>query len=311
MERIVIALGGNAIQTGEATAKAQQEALERTAEQLVDIIKKGYNLIITHGNGPQVGNILLQQKAAASEKTPEMPLDTCGAMSQGMIGYWMENALEKALAKEGISKQAITVVSRVLVDPSDEAFLNPTKPIGPFYSEEEAKKLMEQSGYIFKEDAGRGWRRVVPSPKPVLIEEHQIIRELVDNGHIVVAVGGGGIPVVQENNEIHGVEAVIDKDFAAQKLAELVNADVLMILTAVPQVCIDYKKETERALEDVKVEELEQLASEGHFAPGSMLPKVEAAIEFARSKQGRKTVITSLDKAVEALQGTAGTRVVL
>jgi carbamate kinase len=310
MERIVIALGGNAIQSGDATAEAQQAALESTVGQLVDIIKNGYNLIITHGNGPQVGNILLQQKAAASDKTPEMPLDTCGAMSQGMIGYWLENELEKGLAKEGIGKQVLSVVTRVLVDPKDEAFRNPTKPIGPFYSEFEAKQVMKQSGFTFKEDAGRGWRRVVPSPKPVTIKEHQIIRELVENGHIVVAVGGGGIPVVQENNEIHGVEAVIDKDFAAQKLAELVNADVLLILTAVPQVYIDFKKETERALEEVSVEELEKLASEGHFAPGSMLPKVEAAIQFARSKPGRKTIITSLDKAVEALQGLAGTRVV-
>ncbi len=310
MERIVIALGGNAIQAGEATAKAQQEALESTAEQIVQIIKKGYNLIITHGNGPQVGNILLQQKAADSEKTPAMPLDTCGAMSQGMIGYWLENALGKALAKEGVNKQAITVVTRVVVDPNDEAFLNPTKPIGPFYSEEEARQLMEQSGLAFKEDAGRGWRRVVPSPKPVSIEEHQIIRELLEHGHIVVAVGGGGIPVIHTDKELKGVEAVIDKDFAAQKLAELVDADILMILTAVPQVYIDYKKETERALEEVTADELEKLAREGHFAPGSMLPKVEAAIQFARSKKGRTTVITSLEKAVDALEGLAGTRVV-
>lgn len=305
--RVVIALGGNAIQSGDASAQAQQEALNRTAEQLVAFIENDVEIVIAHGNGPQVGNILLQQKAGDCEKNPAMPLDTCGAMSQGMIGYWLENAIDKSLKKRGINKDVATVVTRVVVDPQDEAFKNPTKPIGPFYSEEEAKKAMVESGATFKEDAGRGWRRVVPSPKPVSIHEHHVINTLVENGIITVAVGGGGIPVMETEKELVGVEAVIDKDFAAQKLAELVDADTLIILTAVDNVYINYNKPSQQKLEHITVSELEEMVQEGHFAPGSMLPKVEAAIQFAKSKPGRQTIITSLDKAYDALSGNAGT----
>ena len=309
MERrkVVIALGGNAIQTGDASAQAQQEALNRTAEQLVSFIKNDVEIVIAHGNGPQVGNILLQQKAADCEKNPAMPLDTCGAMSQGMIGYWMENAIDKALKRHGINKDVATIVTRVVVDENDPAFQNPTKPIGPFYTEEEARKLMEESGAVFKEDAGRGWRRVVPSPKPVSIHEHHVINTLVEAGIITVAVGGGGIPVIETESELIGTEAVIDKDFAAQKLAELVDADTLIILTGVDNVYINFNQPDQRKLEDISIAELEELVEEGHFAPGSMLPKVEAAINFANSKPGRQTIITSLDKAYEALEGKAGT----
>lgn len=305
--KVVIALGGNAIQSGDASAQAQQEALNRTAEQLVDFILNDVDIIIAHGNGPQVGNILLQQKAADCEKNPAMPLDTCGAMSQGMIGYWMENAIDKALKKRGIYKDVATIVTRVVVDPEDPAFKNPTKPIGPFYSEEEAKKAMEESDAVFKEDAGRGWRRVVPSPIPVSIHEHHVINSLVKDGIITVAVGGGGIPVIETDTELKGVEAVIDKDFAAQKLAELVDADALIILTAVDNVYINYNQPNQRKLEEISIAELEKLVEEGHFAPGSMLPKVQAAINFAKGHPERETIITSLDQAYAALEGRAGT----
>ncbi|MCM3735816.1 carbamate kinase [Bacillus cytotoxicus] len=305
--KIVVALGGNAIQSGDATAQAQQEALERTAEQLVKIMENNVDVVIAHGNGPQVGNILLQQKAAETEKTPAMPLDTCGAMTQGMIGYWMENAIEKALKKRGIEKDVVTVITRVEVDKDDEAFENPTKPIGPFYTEEEARKLMETTKATFKEDAGRGWRRVVPSPKPVSIHEHKVINALVEDGDIVIAVGGGGIPVIDTKDGLIGTEAVIDKDFAAQKLAELVDADILVILTAVDHVYVNFNTPDQKKLENVTVAELEKYIQENQFAPGSMLPKIEAAINFVNTSPKRKTIITSLEKVYEALEENAGT----
>lgn len=305
--KIVVALGGNAIQSGEATAVAQQEALEKTAEQLVKIMENDVDIVIAHGNGPQVGNILLQQKAAETEKTPAMPLDTCGAMSQGMIGYWMENAIEKALKKRNINKDVATVITRVVVDKKDEAFKNPTKPIGPFYTEEEARKLMDETKAVFKEDAGRGWRRVVPSPKPVSIHEHKVINSLVEDGNIVIAVGGGGIPVIDSEEGLKGTEAVIDKDFAAQKLAELVDADTLVILTAVDHVYVNYNQPNQKKLEHVTVNQLEEYIEEQQFAAGSMLPKIEAAINFVNTNPKRKTIITSLEKVYEALEEKAGT----
>ncbi|WP_071461288.1 carbamate kinase [Bacillus massilinigeriensis] len=307
--KVVIALGGNAIQSGDASAQAQQKALEDTARQLASFIENGIDIIISHGNGPQVGNILLQQKAADSEKNPAMPLDTCGAMSQGMIGYWMQNAMEKALREKGIKKDVVTVVTRVLVDKQDNAFANPTKPIGPFYSEEEAKRVMNETGVSFKEDAGRGWRRVVPSPKPVGIVEHSVISSLVEAGNIVISTGGGGIPVVDGAEGYTGVEAVIDKDFASEKLAELVDADALLILTAVDNVYVNYNKPNQKKLEDVSIEELKKYIEEGQFAPGSMLPKIEAAMAFAATSAERKTIITSLEQAYSALEGEAGTAV--
>ncbi|PFN14834.1 carbamate kinase [Bacillus cereus] len=306
-KKIVVALGGNAIQSGDATAQAQQEALERTAEQLTKIMENDVDIVIAHGNGPQVGNILLQQKVAETEKTPAMPLDTCGAMSQGMIGYWMENAIEKALKKRKIKKDVATVITRVIVDEKDEAFENPTKPIGPFYTEEEARKLMEETKAVFKEDAGRGWRRVVPSPKPVSIHEHKIINSLVEDGDIVIAVGGGGIPVIESEEGLKGTEAVIDKDFAAQKLAELVDADTLVILTAVDHVYLNFNKTNQKKLEAVTVDELEQYIRDNQFAAGSMLPKIQAAINFANTDPKRNTIITSLEKVYEALEENTGT----
>ncbi|MEC0329912.1 carbamate kinase [Paenibacillus macerans] len=305
--KIVVALGGNAIQSGNATAKAQQEALEKTAEQLVKIIENDVDVVFVHGNGPQVGNILLQQKAAESEKTPAMPLDTCGAMSQGMIGYWMGNAIAKVLRKQNINKDVVTIVTRVVVDEKDEAFNNPTKPIGPFYTEDEARALMKETKVVFKEDAGRGWRRVVPSPTPVSILEYKVIDSLVKAGNIVIAVGGGGIPVIHGKEGLTGTEAVIDKDFAAQKLAELVETDTLVILTAVDFVYVNFNKPNQKRLESVTVDELEGYVKEQHFAAGSMLPKIEAAIHFVNANSERKAIITSLDKVNEALEGKTGT----
>lgn len=306
-KRVVIALGGNAIQSDDATAEAQQKALRKTAEQLIDIIKNGYQVAITHGNGPQVGNILLQQINSDCSETPAMPLDTCGAMSEGMIGYWFGNEVDVVLNQHGIDKDVVTIVTRVEVDPDDEAFKNPTKPIGPFYSEEEAKKQMEETGAIFKEDAGRGWRRVVPSPKPLKILEYKTIKKLVEDGTIVISTGGGGIPVYRTNGDIVGVEAVIDKDYASEKLADLIDADVLLILTGVKNVYINYNQPDEKALHKVTVEEMRRYMEEGHFAKGSMLPKIEAAVQFVESKPGRTAVITSLDCAATGLSGDCGT----
>jgi carbamate kinase len=310
-KKIVVALGGNAIQTGNgATAEEQQQACINTANQLVKLIKDGHHLIITHGNGPQVGSLLLQQKAAESATTPSMPLDTCGAMSEGMIGYWLQNAVDKAMMESGIQKDAVTIVTRTLIDDQDPAFENPTKPIGPFYTEEEAKTLMNEQGLVFKEDSGRGWRRVVPSPKPADILEHRVINSLVDDGDVVIAGGGGGIPVIQTLNGIQGVEAVIDKDFASQKLAELVKADILLILTAVPNVAINFNKPNQTFLSETTVDELYEYIEQGQFAPGSMLPKVEAAIAFAESRPGRRSVITSLDQAYDAITRGEGTHII-
>jgi carbamate kinase len=310
-KKIVVALGGNAIQTGNgATAEEQQQACINTANQLVKLIKDGHHLIITHGNGPQVGSLLLQQKAAESATTPSMPLDTCGAMSEGMIGYWLQNAVDKAMMESGIQKDAVTIVTRTLIDDQDPAFENPTKPIGPFYTEEEAKTLMNEQGLVFKEDSGRGWRRVVPSPKPANILEHRVINSLVDDGDVVIAGGGGGIPVIQTLNGIQGVEAVIDKDFASQKLAELVKADILLILTAVPNVAINFNKPNQTFLSETTVDELYEYIEQGQFAPGSMLPKVEAAIAFAESRPGRRSVITSLDQAYDAITRGEGTHII-
>lgn len=308
--RVVIALGGNAIQQGkDATANAQMRAVETTADALAGLIAEGIEVIITHGNGPQVGNLMLQQAASDSEATPAMPLDVCGAMTQGMIGYWFENALTKALRKHGLERSVAPLVTRAEVDPNDSAFSHPTKPIGPFYSEQEAIRLERETGFLFKEDAGRGYRRVVPSPFPIAICEHAVIRDLIDNGHVVIASGGGGIPVIDTPDGYVGVEAVIDKDFAAAKLAELVEADMLLILTAVDHVYVNYGTPEQAALEETTKQQLETYIAEGQFAPGSMLPKVRAALQFAETGEGRLAVITSLDQVNEAVRGRIGTRV--
>ena len=306
--KIVVALGGNAILSSDPSASAQKKALVDTAKHLVKLIKNGDDLIITHGNGPQVGNLLLQNLAADSDKNPAFPLDSLVAMTEGSIGFWLQNALENELTKEGIDKEVTSVVTQVIVDKSDPAFENLTKPIGPFYTEEEAKAEAEKTGATFKEDAGRGWRKVVASPKPVGIKEIATIRTLLNAGEVVVAAGGGGIPVVrEEDGTLTGVEAVIDKDFASQTLAELVDADLFIVLTGVDYVYINYNKPDQKKLEKVTVAELEEYIQQNQFAPGSMLPKVQAAMAFVNHKPGSKAVITSLENLAALLESNSGT----
>ncbi|HPF53367.1 MAG TPA: carbamate kinase [Eubacteriales bacterium] len=313
METLIIALGGNALQEGKgpATAEAQLRVVEKTSEYIADIIEKGYHVVLAHGNGPQVGRILLQNENSTAI-TPAMPFDVCGAMSQGMIGYHMQQGLSKALRERNDNTVVATVVTQVVVDKSDKAFSHPSKPIGPFYSEDEAMALQAEKGYSMREDAGRGWRRVVPSPMPVEIVELPAVKTLAKAGFVVITVGGGGIPVIRKaNGDLEGVAAVIDKDLASERLGEDMDADVLLILTAVEQVCLNYNKPNQKILDKLTVAEAEQYIAEGHFAPGSMLPKIQAANMFASSKSGRRAVITSLDKAVQALAGEAGTTITL
>lgn len=311
MKKLVIALGGNALQEAgkPATAQAQLEVVEKTSEYIADIVERGYEVIVAHGNGPQVGRIVIQNEVA-SASTPAMPFDVCGAMSQGMIGYHIQQGLSKVLRHRGINKNVVTVVTQVVVDKDDPKFKAPSKPIGPFYTEEEAKAIAVEKGYVMKEDAGRGWRRVVASPLPVEIVELDAVKTLNDAGFVVVTVGGGGIPVVRNDaGDLEGVAAVIDKDLASEKLARDMDADALVILTAVEKVSINFKKPDQKDLDRMSAAEAKQYIKEGHFAPGSMLPKIEAALNFVESKPGRVAIITSLDKAVDAIEGCAGTTI--
>lgn len=305
-DKIVVALGGNAL----GNTPVEQLGLVRdTAKPIVDLIAAGHEVIIAHGNGPQVGmiNLAMETASTSTASTPEMPFPECGAMSQGYIGYHLQNAIREELLNRDMNIPVATVVTQVIVDKDDPAFHNPTKPIGAFYSEAQARELEAEKGYKMKEDAGRGWRRVVPSPQPVDVAEKETIKTLVNNEHVVISVGGGGIPVVQEGNRLVGVPAVIDKDFASAKLAEILDADYLIILTAVEQVAINFGKENEKWLSKIGFEEADRYIEEGHFAPGSMLPKVQAALKFAKSKDGRKALITSLEKAKEGIEGKTGT----
>ena len=311
MKKLVIALGGNALQEAgkPATEQAQLEVVEKTSEYIADIVERGYEVIVAHGNGPQVGRIVIQNEVA-SASTPAMPFDVCGAMSQGMIGYHIQQGLSKVLRHRGINKNVVTIVTQVVVDKDDPKFKAPSKPIGPFYTEEEAKAIAAEKGYTMKEDAGRGWRRVVASPLPVEIVELDAVKTLNDAGFVVVTVGGGGIPVVRnEAGDLEGVAAVIDKDLASEKLARDMDADALVILTAVEKVSINFKKPDQKDLDRMSAAEAKQYIKEGHFAPGSMLPKIEAALNFVESKPGRIAIITSLDKAVDAIEGRAGTTI--
>ncbi len=309
--KVVIALGGNALQERNtpATAEAQFGVIKRTSEVIADIkCTFNYEIAIVHGNGPQVGRILLASETAANV-TPAMPFDVCLAMSQGYIGYHIQQGLSHALAGRNRNLPVVSMITQVVVDQEDPAFINPTKPIGPFYSQEEANRLAAEKNYTFKEDAGRGWRRVVASPMPKRIVELHAIKELWDST-IVVSTGGGGIPVIErEDGTLIGVAAVIDKDLAAERLAEEVGADILLILTDVERVCINYKKPDQKDLERMTVAEGEQYIAQEHFAPGSMLPKIQAAISFARLGGGRKAIITSLYKAIDALKGYSGTEI--
>lgn len=310
MGKIVVALGGNALQDIDsgATAEDQLNVIKKSVKFLVDIIEEGHNLIVTHGNGPQVGRILIQNEVA-NEITPAMPFDVCGAMSQGMIGYLMQQAIGEELRLREIQKPVATIITQVVVDKDDQAFKKPTKPIGPFYTEEVAETLRKEKGYDVVEDSGRGYRRVVASPAPKRIVEIETINTLIDNGNIVITVGGGGIPIIEDGKSLKGVAAVIDKDSASEKLAEDINADILIMLTAVEKVAINFGKPNKMELDKVSVKEMKKFAEQGHFAPGSMLPKVLAGISFVESKVGRKTIITSLDKVNEALKGLGGTSI--
>ncbi len=309
-ETIVIALGGNALlQKGQkGTFEEQLRNARVAARQIVKLVKLGYRIVVTHGNGPQVGAILLQQEAA-KDIVPPMPLDACGAMSQGLIGYIIQQSLYNELRREGLSIPVATIVTQTIVRKDDPAFKNPTKFIGPYYSEEEAKRLMKEKGWVMKPDPRGGWRRVVPSPDPVGHIEIEAIKRLVDAGVIVIASGGGGIPVIEENGEYRGVEAVIDKDLAAERLATALRADILMILTDVEKVALNYGKPNQKFIDVMTVSEAKKYYEEGHFPPGSMGPKVLAAIRFVENG-GKFAVIGHLYKALETLRGETGTRIV-
>ncbi len=307
-KRIVLALGGNALQkNGEASAEAQKKIAIEVGNKVAELANK-YEIIIAHGNGPQVGNILIHEETASSDKAPAMPLETAVAMSQGQIGYWLTQAINNAFAKLGKRKTVVTIISQVVVNRNDPAFSNPTKPIGQFYSEKEAKTLAREKGWTVKEDAGRGWRRVVASPKPIDIIEKNSIKDLVSDGTIVIAAGGGGIPVYRTKilKRLKGIDAVIDKDYAAEKLAELTNSDIFVSVTAVPNVYINYGLPNQEAITKTTPQEINRLIKYGYFKSGSMLPKVEAAIKFA-SKAGRVGIITDIDHLAEALEGKTGT----
>ena len=305
-KRIVIALGGNALGN---TPYEQIKLVEQTAKPIADLIANGNQVIIAHGNGPQVGMINLGMSTAAEAGAikSDMPFPECGAMSQGYIGYHLQNAIGNELTARGISKDVATVVTQVLVDENDPAFQRPSKPIGAFYDKETADRIVAERGYTFVEDAGRGYRRVVPSPKPVDVIEKNMVNALVEQGFVVITVGGGGIPVIRKDGRLVGTPAVIDKDFASAKLAELVRADALVILTAVDRVAINWGKPNQESLDEMTVEQAERYCEEGHFAPGSMLPKVKAAISFA--KTGGEAIIASLENAEAAVRGESGTRV--
>ncbi|PKM84355.1 MAG: carbamate kinase [Firmicutes bacterium HGW-Firmicutes-11] len=309
--KIVVAFGGNALQDGKgpATAEAQLEVVKKTCEYIVGLVEREYEIAVVHGNGPQVGRLLLASEAA-KDITPVLPFDVLGAMSQGYIGYHIQQGLREVLRAKIRDIPVVTLITQVIVDKDDPAFNNPTKPIGSFHTEEEAKALMAEKGYLMKEDAGRGWRHVVPSPRPQRILEIDTVKRLWDST-IVITAGGGGIPVIErEDGTLEGIDAVIDKDFAAELLAEQLDADILIILTEVEKVSLNYNKPNQTDLQEITAEMAEKYIEEGHFAAGSMLPKVQAGVKFVKNKKNRKTIITSLYKVIDALDGTTGTTII-
>lgn len=310
MSKIVVALGGNALGNN---PEEQLGLLENTAKIIVKLITLGHDVILTHGNGPQVGQISLAMEYSHSGiNTPYMPFAECGSMSQGYIGYQLQQVLENELKKQHIAKSCVTVITQVLVDAKDQAFKNPTKPIGAFYSKEEAKKIAKEKKQTFVSDAGRGFRRVVPSPKPIDILEKKAIKLLVDNGVIVIATGGGGIPVIKDKktNNYKGVDAVIDKDKTASLMAKELNADMLLILTAIPKVCLNFNQENELPLNEMTVAEAKQYIKRNEFAPGSMLPKIEACIDFVKDDSKKVAMITSLKDAFYLDKKNIGTKII-
>lgn len=308
MARIVVALGGNALSLdGKATAEAQQSVANITAQQLVKLVQSGHEVVIVHGNGPQIGNIILHEEAINTEKTPTMPIDVCVAMSQGQIGYWLQNSLHNILKAKGIDRPVGSIVTQVLVDPNDPAFQDPSKPIGPFYTESEARQLAAERGFTVKPDSNRGWRKVVASPQPIGIVESDLINLALSNNAIVIAAGGGGIPVSQTADGLVGKEAVIDKDFAAAKLADLVSADLLLILTVVDAVKLNFGQPNQTTINSMTTDQIQTYISQQQFAPGSMLPKVEASMQFVQNQAPRAAIITSPDQIIDAIKGQAGT----
>ncbi|MGE5552305.1 MAG: carbamate kinase [Betaproteobacteria bacterium] len=311
MSTIVLALGGNAIlRPGQKGTFAEQYTnVELACSSIPDLLKAGHRVVITHGNGPQVGHILIQNEESR-HSVPPLPLDACGAESQGLIGYMLQQCLRNHLRAVGLAAEVATIITQVEVDAADPSFAQPTKPIGPFYATERATKLREQSGQQFVEDAGRGWRRVVPSPQPQGIVEREVIKRFLAEGWVVIACGGGGIPVVRNREgRLSGVEAVVDKDLAAERLARDVNADLLLLLTDVPQVYLNYRKPNQTALTCLTAAEGRRYQAEGHFVAGSMGPKIEAALRFVESGQGM-AIIGSLETLAQTLAGQSGTRIV-
>ncbi len=314
-KRILVALGGNAIKQAheKGTYEEQLRNVEKTAAQLVKLVQRGYHLAITHGNGPQVGALLIQQEEGQKLGIPPQPMDVCGAMTQGQIGYMLQQALMNEFRKMGLDKLAATVVTRVLVRKDDPDFQDPSKPVGPFYDEETAKRLAEERGWVIKKvkpNADKPYRRVVPSPDPIRPLEADAIKKLYDSGIVVIASGGGGIPVIEEDGKIKGVEAVIDKDLAGERLAEVLGVDVFMILTDVEKAKLNYGKPNERDIDRMTVSEAKKYFEEGHFLPGSMGPKVKACIRFIEEAGGKAAIITHLEKALDALEGKTGTWIV-
>ena len=310
-EIVLVALGGNALQqSGEkGTIDEQRAHVKETADHLIEILEGGYSLLVTHGNGPQVGSILLKNERS-EDQLPPMPLDVCGAETQGMIGYMIQQQLFNHLQEKGRKERVVTLCTQTLVDQNDPAFKNPTKPIGLFYTKEKAEVLKKEKGWDIVEQVGKGFRRVVPSPLPVDIVEGELIKELLNEGVIVVACGGGGIPVIKEKNgNLKGVEAVIDKDRTAAVLGENVGAEILLILTDVEQVALNFGQAKQKNLEQMTIEEAKNYLKQGEFGAGSMGPKVEAACSFIESG-GKKAIITSLPKAGDALKGTTGTHII-
>lgn len=302
-----MALGGNALGK---TPQQQLQLVRQTAAVIVSLAKQGYDLVITHGNGPQVGMINLAMEFAAENGggTPSMPLAECGAMSQGYIGYHLQQAIQQQLKAAGINRSCATVVTQVQVNPDDPAFNRPTKPVGMFYNHEQALKISAEQGYTFVEDAGRGWRRVVPSPLPLAVVELPVIEQLLAQNTIVIAGGGGGIPVIQTEQGLQGVAAVIDKDRTSARLALDIKADMLVILTAVEKVCLHFNQPDCQPVDELTALQCAQYISEGQFAPGSMLPKVEACLQFVtEAGHGQTALITALDSAADALKGKTGT----
>lgn len=308
-QTIVVALGGNALGK---TPQEQLSLIKHTAKSIVDLVEEGNKVVVTHGNGPQVGMIKVATDNSATHGggTPSIPFAECGAMSQGYIGYHLQQAIDFELKERGREGQAVSIVTQTLVDAHDTAFKDPTKPVGAFFTEEEAKKLSAESGDVYVEDAGRGFRRVVASPSPIAIVESPVVSTLVDQGFTVIASGGGGVPVIKTGSELHGVDAVIDKDRTAALMATELDADLLLILTAVDEVYIGYNTPKQRALSQMDEAEARELINAGEFARGSMLPKVDACLEFVSGRPGKKAVITSLIRAKDGVSGKAGTAII-